>query len=278
MEQSTRHTSDRAAPSRSAVDAFGGDWPPEPLPGGEGRAWRAGNVVLKPLDRSHEELEWQADVLGRAKSDEIRLAPPIRAESGTLTADGWYATEVLIGEHDAGRWSDIIRAGEAFHIAVRAEARPPFLDERTDPWATGDRVAWDELPVSDFAGTKHVARLGAARRPIGTPDQLIHGDLTGNVLFAEGLPPAIIDLSPYWRPEPFATAIVIADALVWEGADASLLSEVGHIEHFGQYLVRALLYRVITDRIHRPDDPPRADVDDPYLPVVDLAVELCGRG
>ncbi|MBA4170769.1 MAG: hypothetical protein H0X68_10245 [Chloroflexi bacterium] len=174
------------------------------------------------------------------------------------------------------RRSRLARAGEAFHTAVRAEPRPAFLDERADPWATGDRVAWDELPVSDFAGTKHVARLAAARRPVDTPDQLIHGDLTGNVLFAEGLPPANIDLSPYWRPAAFATAIVVADALVWEAADASLLSGVGHIEQFGQYLVRTLLYRVITDRAHRPEDPPRADVNDPYRPVVEMAIDLSG--
>ncbi len=260
------------------MDAFGGDWPPEPLPGGEGRAWRAGTVVLKPLDRSVETLEWQAAVLGRTRCDDVRLALPVRAVDGGLLADGWYATKAVIGKHEPARWSDIIRAGEAFHAAVRAETRPPFLDLRTDAWATGDRVAWDELPVGDFNGTKHVPSLAAARRPIDAPDQLIHGDLTGNVLFAEGMPTAIIDLSPYWRPASFATAIIVADALVWEGADASLLSEVSHVEQFEQYLVRALLYRVITDQVHRPEDPPRADADDPYLPVVDIAVELCGRG
>ena len=38
----------------------------------------------------------------------------------------------------------------------------------------------------------------------------MHGDLTGNVLFAEGLPPAILDLSLYFRPPGFATAVVLA--------------------------------------------------------------------
>ncbi len=32
------------------------------------------------------------------------------------------------------------------------------------------------------------------------PPQLVHGDLTGNLLFHTSLPPAVIDLSPYWRP------------------------------------------------------------------------------
>jgi uncharacterized protein (TIGR02569 family) len=132
-------------------------------------------------------------------------------------------------------------------------------------------VAWGDLPVSDFADAKHVARLAAARRPIDALDQLIHGDLSGNVLFAEGLPPAIIDLSPYWRPTAFATAIVVADALVWDGADTSLLSQVRHIDHFAQYLVRALIYRMVTHRIGG------SGGADPYEPAVEIAIEPCSQ-
>jgi len=253
------------------VEAFGGRWPPERLHGGEGRAWRAGDVVLKPLDRSVNGLEWEADLLGRVRGDAFRVPSPLRAADGSLTIDGWYATAFLVGRHEPGRWADIIHAGEGFHAAVAAEPRPAFLDRRTDPWSIGDRVAWDELPVTDFADAKHVARLAAARRPLDAPHQLIHGDLTGNVLFAEGLPPAIIDLSPYWRPAAFATAIVVADALVWEGADTSLLSHVRHIDHFAQYLVRALIYRMVTDRIVG------SEGADPYEPAVEIAIELCSQ-
>jgi hypothetical protein len=49
----------------------------------------------------------------------------------------------------------------------------------------------------------------------------------------------VIDFSPRWRPPAFASAIVVADALIWEGADASVLDAVAHIENFSQYLVRA---------------------------------------
>jgi hypothetical protein len=46
----------------------------------------------------------------------------------------------------------------------------------------------------------------------------------------------IIDFPPYWRPPAFASAIVVADALVWEGADEWLLHAVGHIRRFPQFL------------------------------------------
>jgi hypothetical protein len=76
---------------------------------------------------------------------------------------------------------------------------------------------------------------------VSEPSGLIHGDLTGNVLFDDELPPAIIDFTPYWRPLEFQSAIVVADALVWEGAPPELADAVAP-----QYLLRALIYRGVT--------------------------------
>jgi hypothetical protein len=94
------------------------------------------------------------------------------------------------------------------------------------------------------------------------------------VLFDDQLPPAVIDFSPYWRPTAFASAIVVADALVWEGADESILNAVAHVEDFGQCLLRALIYRTVTDRLFRSHEPIRPDDADPYLPAVELALRL----
>ncbi|WP_327326924.1 hypothetical protein OG735_33755 [Streptomyces sp. NBC_01210] len=43
------------------------------------------------------------------------------------------------------------------------------------------------------------------------------------VLFEPGLPPAIIDWPPYWRPAGWASAVVAVDALCWYEAEAALL-------------------------------------------------------
>ena len=53
-------------------------------------------------------------------------------------------------------------------------------------------------------------------------------------------------MSAYWRPAAYACAIIIADALVWEGADTSILAAVRHIDGFGQYLLRALIFGAVT--------------------------------
>lgn len=261
-------------PSPAVLAAFSADGSPTRLGGGQETAWRSGDVVLKPLDMAETELAWQADALAALVCDGFRVARPLRARDGSLVVEGWSAWEAVEGRHGEGRWAEIVAVGERFHVALAGMPRPAFLDERTHRWAIGDRVAWGELPAADFAHVKHVPRLLAAARPLHAPSQLVHGDLTGNVLFTRDLPPAIIDFVPYWRPLGYASAIVVADALVWEGADESVLEAVGHIEDFSQYLLRALVFRAVVDRLLRETEPLRADDSDPYLPAVELACRL----
>jgi uncharacterized protein (TIGR02569 family) len=229
---------------------------------------------LKPLDLSEEQLMWQADVFASISCDGFRVSHPLRAAGGSAVVDGWCAWEALEGRHEERRWPEIIAVGERFHTALANVPRPDFIARRTDPWAIGDRVAWGDLPASDFAQVKHVARLASARKPLAAPSQLIHSDLTGNVLFDDQLAPAVIDFSPCWRPTSFASAIVVGDALVWEGAQEDILDAVAHVEDIEQCLLRALIFRAVTDWLFRPNEPIRPDDADPYLPAVELACRL----
>ena len=116
---------------------------------------------------------------------------------------------------------------------------------REDRWSRADRMAWGErtLPYSP-----QLQVLLDLRRPLDLPAQLIHGDLTGNVLFTAQKPPAVIDVSPYWRPMNYATAILVADLVCWHGVDPdTVIKRVGQVAHFPQLLVRALLFRMVTD-------------------------------
>jgi len=258
-------------PPAHVLEAFGVSAEPERLAGGRETAWRCGAIVLKPLDTSVEELEWQRVLFERLDCRGFRIA----GLHGV--SDGWGAWEHVRGEHREQAWPDIIAVGERFHAALVHEPRPSFLDRRTNHWAIGDRVAWGELPAEDFAHVKHVPRLVGALRPVDTArSQLVHGDLTGNVLFADGLAPAVIDFSPFWRPTGFASAIVIGDALLWEGADESLLAAVAHVDDFPQLLVRALIFRAVVDALFRAGEPWRSGQEDFFLAPVELACSLAG--
>jgi uncharacterized protein (TIGR02569 family) len=257
-----------ASPPAQVLATFGVSARPEPLSGGQASAWRAGDVVLKPLDMSIDALRWQSEVLGSVEPDGFRVAAPLRTPGGELVVDGWTAWPMLAGTH-APRWADIVAVGERLHRALAGVDRPAaVLDARTDGWARADRIAWGEQPAGDFARVPEVAHLLAARTPVSGGNQLIHGDLSGNVLFADGLPPAVIDLSPYWRPSAYASAIVAVDAVLWHGADLALLSTAAAD---AQLLVRALLFRLLATR-----DPAAAAAG--YRPAIEFVDSLLSAG
>jgi len=93
-----------------------------------------------------------------------------------------------------------------------------------------------------------VVTLPVAAMPEGLTCQVIDGDLSGNVLFASGQVPAVIDFVPYWRPAGFSLAIVVADAVSWFGAEPALalrLLEQGRLV----LLARAALCRLVTSDV-----------------------------
>jgi uncharacterized protein (TIGR02569 family) len=129
-------------------------------------------------------------------------------------------------------------------------------------------VAWEEAPIGDG---ELLTLLARARRAVRLPDQLVHGDLLGNVLFAEAVAPAVIDWSPYWRPASWGLAIAAADALCWHGAGVDVVRRWSHLPDWGQMLVRALIFRIAT----RDASGPGARIREPdsvYRPVVALAI------
>ena len=202
---------------------------------------------------SIEALQWQERVLGGIEEDGFRLARPVRAGDGRLVVAGWSAWQRASGEHLPRRWPEICAAGERFH---RASAQIPVPDwhlRRADPFARADRAAWDDGAVEEFTSLPLVARLAEHFRSVREPGQLIHGDLSGNVLFHPNLPPAIIDLSPYWRPPAFASAVVAVDALIWEDADRDVLAVLEGHPDASQHLLRAAIFRVVMDHLCNPE-------------------------
>ncbi|OFE15701.1 hypothetical protein BA895_21505 [Humibacillus sp. DSM 29435] len=201
--------------------------------------------MFKP--ETSQTYEWLAQALAEFASGEVRIAKAASTQDGSWSFEGWSATHRVEGtEPDfsaTSTWVEIIKAGRAFHRAVVHLRRPDCLDARHDWWARADRAAWGERPIQfydEFAGIAR--RLQDVLEPLSAP-QIVHGDLTGNVLFAPGMVPAVIDISPYWRPPEYADGIVVADALAWHGARPSLLDRV---DVSVAAVARALLFRMAT--------------------------------
>jgi uncharacterized protein (TIGR02569 family) len=271
-------------PGPEVLASFGASADPVSLPGGEGTAWRAGEVVLKPAGDPRV-ARWTADLyrgldpLGpmAARQDPgFRVPRPLGTAAGDwVTGDpvtgAWVAWQWLPGEPAdwAGVspfWPRLIAASRAFHAALAGRPAPPWLGQDGSQWTVGDQVAWGERdPGSVLAAApgplgRQLRSLLAALRPVRLPAQLIHGDLGGNVLFAGASPPAVIDFSPYWRPAGLALAVAAVDALTWRGADPAILDELAgqpglSRPEWNQLLARAHVGRLVTEVVSRRGDP-----------------------
>lgn len=82
--------------------------------------------------------------------------------------------------------------------------------------------------VPEFALYERVAPLARPHRPDeAAACQVAHGDVTGNVIFADAsAPPAFIDMSPGWRTPFSVEAQIAVESVAWFGADPSLLQSI----------------------------------------------------
>jgi uncharacterized protein (TIGR02569 family) len=260
-------------PPAAVLAAFGATGVPVLESGGQGRTWRAGDLILKPCDQPAE-AAWTCDLLSTLEPTAcFRVARPVAARAGGWLASGWQAWHAVSGRPGTARCAEVLDLADALHAAIAAVPRPGFLDTRDDPWAYGDRVAWDELPVDgDGVMAELLLRLARARRPVRLPGQPVHGDLLGNVLFAEREPPAVIDWAIYFRPVLWAQAVAVVDALVWCGAPEEVVHARGDRDGWGQMLIRALMYRMATQEGHRLHGLPVRESPADYQAVVDLVL------
>lgn len=161
---------------------------------------------------------------------------------------------------------ELLPASRALHEDLRRlyTAPPDCIAKRTDRWAWADRYVWSEVTLQEIPNVdwdlvnsrishllSRLEKLVAPICDLGSQlkeRQLIHGDLSGNLLFYPGLPPAIIDFSPYWRPVLFAEAIPAADLLMWRKGSVEGLMEMGLLEDQErlQVLLRAVIFRLVT--------------------------------
>jgi uncharacterized protein (TIGR02569 family) len=237
-------------PPRSVVAAFGAEGEPNLL---VMPTWRVGDVVLKP--ETDDRLQsWLGTEVAPLERGGHRLAEPLPSVAGSWVVEGWSASRFVAGTSvpQAGpspeRWAAALEGGRSFHRSVSGLGRPSFLDRRDSWWARADRRAWGEArpaaPHEALARSAAVLEAACSRRRHGLGEsQVVHGDLGGNVLLADGEAPAVIDVSPYWRPTAYAEGVLVADALCWHGATPDLLDVLGVSV---PDVARALLFRLWT--------------------------------
>ncbi|KAF5580141.1 hypothetical protein FPANT_9415 [Fusarium pseudoanthophilum] len=264
-------------PPPKVLNAFGAEGSLIHVPGGRGLCYRTSQgILLRPSD-DDEESEYTASLcksLPELHPSDYRVPRPIQASGSPAryVCDGWTAWEYLEGKATPhGNFDILMRACRAFHADIMrlAISRPSFLSTRQNRFTEADLVTWEEKKLEDVENINSEVmatvqpicdQLLKLRQPFRKEanNQLIHGDLTGNVLFGTDTnsPPAIIDITLYWRPADYAEAIIVADGLIWLNEDRKLVEIFGTDHTRVQLLVRALYWRCLCFAI------------DPFLPFV----------
>lgn len=168
----------RSGPTPRTIRAFGiREDALRPFPGGAGYNWTDGRLVLKPVGYVPEH-DWVCEVYAAWDSQGVRVPEPVAPQGGTdricWSAEGWGAHVFVTGRdtdlvHELARVKD---ASDAFHDNIKDLPRPDFLDVRNDPWAFGDRVAWDAAkPEGDPKTLEVICALSDHLAPVTTTGQ-----------------------------------------------------------------------------------------------------------
>ncbi|RFZ68151.1 TIGR02569 family protein [Mycobacterium marinum] len=231
--------------------------------------WRCGEVVLSMV-AENARAAWSARVRETLFVDGVRLARPVRSTDGRYVVSGWRADTFVAGTPEP-RHDEVVSAAVRLHEATSKLERPRFLTQGpATPWAevdvfiVADRAAWEERPLQSIPpgarptqvtedaeqSIELVNHLATLRKPTRSPNQVVHGDLYGTVLFAGTAPPGITDITPYWRPASWAAGVVVIDALAWGDADDGLIERWGALPEWPQMLLRALMFRLAVHALH----------------------------
>ncbi|MEO9325641.1 hypothetical protein ABFT23_19275 [Nocardioides sp. C4-1] len=252
------------APPAEVLDLFAVPDAAEPLPGGAGSSYRAGDLVLSP-GRQAQVAEWLNPVLARlsVRLDEaprrrrrdLRVALPVPARDGSWVVDGWGATRYEDGATTCRDLDVTLAAARVLHarLASAVPVRPAGLDHRTDRWARAERLVFG--PAADLAAAAAGTPVaGVVRRAealldacdLGA-DQLVHADLAGNVLLDGYGAPVVIDVSPAWRPPLWAEAVAVLDSVLRLDAprDELVRWSTGARR---QAMLRAVVWRALVDQ------------------------------
>jgi len=276
------------APSFEILEAFEVASPPELLPGGQNTCFLADKLVLKPAGDS-QEASWMAELNSQIDSPDFRIQKFKPAKDGSWVFDGWTASYFLEGSHHkitpensdkntTSQIQELINLSQAYHQHLVKVPKPAWFNQKDDIFAVSDRMAWGEteLPYFEPVNAK-LTKLVALLKENHLPFQLVHGDWgSEQILFHDTLPPAIIDMTPYFRPADYPIADMLEGMLAYQGASPEILHLGDSIPDFQQLMLRSILMRACTYigfQLHPENDQDRAPSILRHLDLVDLVMK-----
>jgi len=223
------------------------------LAGGEGHSLRVGQCVFKPVENV-ERYHWSCNLLLKLTRRGFRISEPRRAINDSLVYHGWAASTFEPGEPVNGRWQEKLNITKMFHSELNNLTFSP-MPPSNDVWSLAHEITWQLTPLTPALHpkmTNMIEEIFTHYKPLSRYPGIIHSDICGNILFHEELDPCVIDFSPAFGSVEYAEAILVADAIAWENAPLDIVNLLSFKEHYRQYLLRAINFRIIVAALYRP--------------------------
>lgn len=217
------------------------------LLGGQSTSKRYGDIVIKPInDVAYSNFISQ--VFGDLQAMGYRISRPIQSRNGQYVVEGYVANTYEPGEQDLSRVEDLLDISEKLHNDLK---KMPMdgMPEFDNPWAKAQQVLWkgQEIPSNWHKSSRElVIKLLDELEVLELSSQLIHSDLSGNVLFHETLEPLVIDFSPTFAPCEYANALAVCDNIAWGDSPMSSLELLRPVDLYKKVIKYAVAFRVMT--------------------------------
>ena len=238
---------------QETIAAFGSEGSVQSLAGGEGNSVRVGKCVLKPIENEGR-YSWACDLLLRLNPKDHRICRPLRAKTGSFVFNGWGASAYEPGDPFNGRWDEKLQVCRSFH-AILNQLNYSSMPHSSDRWTKAHEITWqfESLPNSvEKQIAETIEALFVHYLPMQRSEGVLHSDICGNILFDAGNQPCVIDFSPAYGPAKYAEAILVADAIAWEGAPLEIVRLLPYSDEYRQLLLRAINFRLIVTALFWP--------------------------
>jgi uncharacterized protein (TIGR02569 family) len=224
------------------------------LAGGQQTTMKFGDIVLKPID-DVAYANFTASIFDQIDPKEYRISKPIKSIDNNYVEDGFIATKFEPGNHDFSRIAEMLKVSENLHHDLKEiKCKFPNFD---NPWTSAQKILWDnkKLPIDLNQDSKEFCeKILAELKPITLPKQLIHSDLSGNILFHENLKPLVIDFSPAFAPYEYASALIVTDNIAWNHADINSLELLKEYSIDFEVVKYAVVFRILVSALLNKDN------------------------
>ena len=167
------------------LEAFGIQHDIYLLSGGQWTSWRCGDFVLKPHEDS-ESYEGIARMVNSIEPQDFRISRYHPTVHGTYSYKGWGCTRFESGTEVTGRITDKYAVARSLHDLFAKIEKPRDWHASVSPWSRAHQISWQKTPLPETCHPDIAAVIWNVFQyysPLRLENQIIHGDLCGNILF-----------------------------------------------------------------------------------------------